>query len=86
MLERLTLSNYLSPLLEVLMSGEKKSWVTNESGSIIGIDTTKPNADGSSDTTHQEVWGGNVIMPPQPGNPTGTTHNNPDGTSEHKPS
>ena len=39
-----------------------------------------------TDTTHQGVWGGNVIMTPEPGNITGATHNNPDGTSEHKPS
>ena len=68
------------------MSGEEKSWVTNDNGRIVGIDTTTHNEDGSSDTTHQGVWGGNVIMTPEPGNITGATHNNPDGTSEHKPS
>lgn len=66
------------------MPDKKESSVTNDSGKIIGKDTTTYNSDGSSDTVHQDVWGGNTILPPQPGNITGVTHNNPDGTSEHK--
>jgi hypothetical protein len=66
------------------MSNKKESYRTDDTGKIIGKDTTTYNKDGSSDTDHQDVWGGNTILPPQPGNITGTTHNNPDGTSEHK--
>ena len=67
------------------MSDKKESWVTNESGKIVGKDSTTHGKGGESKTIHQDVYGGNVILPPQPGNITGVTINKPDGTSSHKP-
>ena len=64
------------------MSSKKESIVSSD-GKIVGVDRTKYNEDGSSETTHSEARL-NMIGGVDVGKITGHTTNHPDGTSTHR--
>lgn len=68
------------------MGDPKKSYVKDENGNIIGMDTTYYNSDGSSRTVHQKAVH-DPLFGPSAGSVTGETRHKTDGTStEHSES